>query len=135
MKKLQGALIALGIVLAFNVYPETLMAQNTGNACAQAQTDAQMDVNGTMWMAIGFLLGFPVGWPILPMVIEPSPPATRLMGKSPEYVATYTQCFKEAGKKIQQDKALIGCIAGNLVYVGCCALYYIAWGAAAATAY
>ncbi len=131
MKKLEVVVISLGIILSLNVYPERIYAQELADACVQAKMDAQADVNETMWFVIGCLLGFPIGWPILPMVIEPSPPATRLIGKSPEYVATYTQCFKEEGKRIQQNQALMGCIIGSVIVVGG---YLILWMAALETA-
>ncbi len=129
MKKLNAILISAGIILALNVYPEKLMAQ-TKDACVQAQMDAERDVNGTMWLAIGCIGGI-IGFAIA-YIVEPSPPAGRLLGKSPEYVASYTNCYKAAGKKIQQDKALLGCIIGTAISLGACCVWYIMWGAAAA---
>uniref|UniRef100_A0A7C4YH55 Uncharacterized protein n=1 Tax=candidate division WOR-3 bacterium TaxID=2052148 RepID=A0A7C4YH55_UNCW3 len=126
--------MSLLIVCAF-IFPVVLNAQFT-DACAQANIDAQTEVNKTMWLAIGFLLGFPIGWPLLPMVIEPSPPATKLLGMPPDYVTTYTSCFKEAGKKVENDAALKGCVAGMIIYVGCWLIYYLIIASAiAATPY
>ncbi len=104
--------------------PVILNAQFT-DACAQASADAQKEVNGTMWLAIGFLLGFPIGWPLLPMLLEPSPPAAKLLGMPPDYVTSYTSCFKDEGKKVQQSAALKGCIIGAVIYLGCYIIYYI----------
>lgn len=121
--------LALLVLLLFS--PVVLNAQFT-DACTQGTTDAQTEVNKTMWLAIGFFLGFPIGWPLLPMVIESSPPATKLLGMPPDYVTTYTSCFKDAAKKVQQDNAMKGCILGVLIYVGCWLIWYLVWGAALA---
>lgn len=119
MKFLKGVLVLVALVMVFT--PVMLSAQMapSQDACMQAKMDAQNDISGGLWMGAGFLLGFPLGWPLLPMFLEPSPPATRLIGMPPDYVAYYTQCYKEAGKKIQSSKALTGCIIGTVVYVGC----------------
>ncbi len=136
MKKLFGAVSASVIAFMLVTQPVALMAQETSaqKACAQAQQDAQMEINKTLWLAIGFfgeLLGIAAAY-----VIEPSPPASKLIGKSPEYVAAYTDCYKDAGKKIQAHAAIKGCVLSVLVYAvtyGCCILFNIgAAGAAAA---
>jgi len=91
--------------------------------CAKAEMDAEMDINATMWFFGGFLLGLTgVG---AAYVIEPSPPALRLIGQPPDYVAIYTDCYKQKGKSIQTSAALRGCIAGALVKAGCTAFYYL----------
>jgi hypothetical protein len=82
----------------------------------QARLDAKADVNGSIWFAVGCLLGC-VGW-VLAYAIQPNPPAMRLVGKSPEYVAAYTDAYKEAGKKVQAKQALVGCIVGTGITVG-----------------
>lgn len=59
------------------------------------------------------------GWSgsILPGVLvarnyQPSPPAARLAGKSPEYVETYTQVYKAKVKNLQLSAAVPGGIVG-----------------------
>ncbi|MCD6531997.1 hypothetical protein J7K99_06115 [bacterium] len=85
----------------------------TTKACTDAKLDAQIDINTTLWMGAGCLFGLlGVG---AAYVIEPSPPASRLLGKSAEYVAIYTDCYKEEGKSIQTKAALKGCVVGTLV--------------------
>ena len=96
------------------------------DACMQAKMDAQRTVNGSMWFAVGCLLTFPLGWPILPMIVQPEPPATSLLGKSSDYVATYTACYKTAATKIVKSKSLNGCIVGSLVQGGCWTIYILA---------
>ena len=58
---------------------------------------------------------------ILPGVLaarnyQPSPPAARLIGKSPEYVETYTEVYKAKVKNLQLSAAVPGGI------VGCCSI-------------
>jgi len=123
------------IILSVLIVSTPIFSQSAeaSKACIQAQMDAERDINATLWLGVGFLFTFPLGWPLLPMMIEPSPPASRYVGKSPEYVAAYTDCYKSAAKKIQQDKALQGCVIGTLVEVGCCAFYYLLIAATAAS--
>ena len=128
MKKFVGVITAGVVALMLVSEPAMLMAQSSTatQACAQAQQDAQMEVNKTLWLAIGFfggLLGIAAAY-----IIEPSPPASKLLGKSPEYVAAYTDCYKEAGKKLQTNAAIKGFVIGVLVYAlsyGCCVLFNI----------
>ena len=92
-------------------------AMSGSGSVAQAQSDAEMDakadVHGGTWFIVGCLLGV-VGW-IVAYVIEPNPPATRLLGKSAEYVAVYSDAYKREGKKVQSQKALVGCLVGTAV--------------------
>ena len=123
MKKLVKMVTAGVVALMLVGEPAMLMAQSSTatQACTQAQQDVQMDVNKTLWMAAGFffgLLGIAAAY-----IIEPTPPASKLLGKKPEYVAAYTDCYKDEGKKIQTNAAIKGCVIGALVYAlsyGCC---------------
>ncbi len=117
-----GLALAAGVLTAgLLLNPVAAMAQSMQEVCAQAQVDAQRDVNKTLWMAAGFffgLLGIGAAY-----VLEPDPPASRLIGKSPEYVATYTDCYKEAGRDVQVKGAVTGCVIGSLLSIawyGCC---------------
>lgn len=80
-------------------------------ACEAAETRARNDTNGTLWFAAGCLLG--VLGLLGAYVIEPSPPATALVGQDEEYVAVYTDCYQETAGGIQQKQALYGCLAGT----------------------
>ena len=129
MKKVLKIITGGVLALVLFAEPAMLMAQdatsakksNTTNAmqvCMQAQQNARTDINKTLWFAIGCLgniIGFAVAY-----ATEPSPSASRLLGKSPEYVATYTNCYKEEGKKLQSNAALPGCVISSIVYTGCC---------------
>ncbi|MCY3740676.1 MAG: hypothetical protein OXH00_06630 [Candidatus Poribacteria bacterium] len=71
-----------------------------------AEQDAGYDVRKVHWFFIGFcgnILGI-----LIASVYEPTPPASRLLGKSPEYVASYTDSYKETGRRIQVNQARIG---------------------------
>ncbi len=118
---MKRVLIVLAVIVALS--PLGLLAQLpvATDACMQAQMDAQADVNGTMWFFGGCIFGL-VGLGAA-YVIEPSPPTTRLLGQPPDYVAMYTDCYKEAGKSIQTSNAMKGCVLNFLL--GC--LPYILW--------
>ncbi len=126
---------ALAIATASMVgAPVVLQAQAT-EACMQAEADVRRDVNGTLWIVAGFffgLLGIGAAY-----IIEPDPPMSRLVGKDPGYVAAYTDCYKRAGRSIQVNKALIGCVASAVLSTACygayCCMVAGAAGAAGAT--
>ncbi|TET47144.1 hypothetical protein E3J62_02355 [candidate division TA06 bacterium] len=90
-----------------------------------AEAAAEAEVNKLLWLGGGFLLGPVIV--IVAMVATPSPPQTRLIGKSPEYVAAYTDAFKAKGKSIQTTQSLIGCLVGTVATCGC---YFILIAAA-----
>lgn len=96
--------------------PIMLIAQDQStNACMQAEQDATMDTNGTLWFAAGCLGGV-IGL-LAAYAIQPNPPASKLVGKSPSYVATYTDCYRAKAKNIQSHKALLGCGTAAAFYV------------------
>ncbi|MCK4225846.1 hypothetical protein KAX29_03035 [candidate division WOR-3 bacterium] len=96
--------------------PTISIAQTSeiGDACDQAKRDANEDANRVLWYGGGCLFGiFAVG---AAYVIEPSPPATRLIGKSSEYVAVYTDCYIAKKKSIRGMSALGGCALFLAIY-------------------
>ena len=84
-------------------------------AIAAAERDAQSDINKGLWFLTGCIGN--VGGIIRAHSAEPTPRATRLLGKSPEYVAFYTEAYTEKSKKLQANSALGGCVAGTLAVV------------------
>ena len=97
-------------------------------ATIDAENDAAANVNRLMWMGGTFAGTSLVGCLFcgVPAIIaasihEPSPPAHRLMGKSPEYVTAYQTVYKDAVKSHQTRDAMLGCLGGTVV-AG------IAWG-------
>ncbi|RKY63629.1 MAG: hypothetical protein DRQ08_09230 [Candidatus Latescibacterota bacterium] len=86
------------------------------DAVVLARQQAESDVNKTMWMGAGCLLG--LTGVILAYIIEPSPPTAALVGKPPEYTATYIRAYKEKAREIQAKYAFYGCLIGSAV-TGC----------------
>lgn len=115
----------LATPLAANVAPAIAAPpQDANQGCADGERQAQSDINGTTWFAIGCLAGL-IGYLIA--MQEPNPPATQLLGKSPEYVAAYTDCYRKEGKSIKTKNAMYGCLAN----VGLAIVYVIIVAAAA----
>ncbi len=116
MRKLGSMVVAGVLSVSLITTPIALYAQSATEVCTQAEMDAKRDVNKVLWMGAGFFLGvIGVG---AAYVLEPDPPAMRLVGKSPEYVATYTDCYKSAGRNLQVKSAVTGCAINGLLVVG-----------------
>ena len=134
LSKKSTAGIAMVLIVAMIAAPALAMAESgPGNipvkqeaqkGCADGERQAESDISGGTWFAIGCLAGL-IGYVI--SLSEPNPPATKLLGKSPEYVAAYTDCYRQKGKKIKSKNALTGCLVGTGATV---ALYAIAIAAA-----
>lgn len=95
--------------------PFVSFAQQTSElaeAVIAAEQDAKADVNQGRWGAVGFMCGcfaVPIAY-----LFQPPPPAARFVGKSPEYILTYTQTYKAKVRSRQTGPALLGCLAGAL---------------------
>jgi len=117
------------ILLSLLTLPVVTLAEEAGDACPQAQIDAERNVNGILWFGAGCLftlLGVGAAY-----LIEPSPSAIGLLGKSPEYVAVYTDCYKDQGRSIQTKNAWLGCLVGGAAQV----LFYVIYIALLAATY
>jgi hypothetical protein len=108
--KVMALVVTLALVGQMSL-PSIAAAQD---ACMQGRMDAEAKSYQT-WFWIGCIGGL-IGL-LLAYVIEPSPPATSLMGQPPEYVAAYTDCYKSAAKSKQGSKALTGCLVGTGISV------------------
>jgi hypothetical protein len=93
---------------------------DAARAAMEGTQDAQADENAALWFFAGCLLGL-IGV-VIAVVAEPTPPPARMMGKSPEYLAVYTQAYRAEGKAAQLRSSLWG--VGTLV-VGVVVLYVI----------
>ena len=104
-------------VLTFSVPFVTLAQQNAlqAEAIADAEKDAVINVNTTRWFWTGCFGGVSA----LTQVYEPSPPASRLLGKSPEYTAYYTDAYKAKATELQSSAVRKGCTTAGAVYLGC----------------
>lgn len=121
-------LALLMAMLTFSMPFVTFAQQNSlqAEAIVAAERDAQGDTNTGLWF-LGGCLGGVIGV-IVAYAVEPTPPATRLLGKSPEYVAFYTDAYTEKAKTLQANSALGGCIVNGLAT----AVFFIAAAAAEA---
>ena len=72
----------------------------------QAEADAKQDTSGIGYGFGGFFCGI-FGW-LFAMLISPDVPTARLIGKSPSYVAIYTESYKSKAKSIRTSAACIG---------------------------
>lgn len=84
-------------------------------AKAAAEADAEAKTSKFAWFALGCVggvFGLAAGY-----LHEPSPPAGALLGKSPEYVAAYSDTYAEKAKGIQKRNAMYGCVLGTLASV------------------
>ena len=115
VKYICGILIA---ILLLN--PAVIMAQD---ACIAANQQAARDVDKTTWTILGCLS--PVIAYLVAVSVKPAPPATALLGKSPEYVAMYTDCYsREAqGRKVSGVKT--GCYI-NVAFIAAYVVLVIA---------
>ncbi len=132
-------LVFLMVVLTFSMPFSTLAQENSTQvedkrvihqisvdvlAKTSAERDAEADTKRLIWVGGNFGLSV-VGGCLLGSVgllgayiYEPSPPASRMMGKSPEYIMFYTDAYKAKAQNLQMKYATIGCISGSLVAGG-----------------
>ena len=101
-----AAVLAALIVLT----PISHAVAQAGTGCMDGEMQAERDISAGTWFAIGCLAGL-IGYLIA--MQEPNPPATALIGKEPEYVAAYTDCYRRKGKSIKTKNALTGCLVAN----------------------
>lgn len=99
-------------------------------AKTSAKRDAEVDTRQPLWIGGNFLLGLAGGCVLGSVGIlgaymyEPVPPASRLMGKSPEYVLFYTDAYKERVRTLRVRSAVLGCLGGSVVS-GCVLASYL----------
>lgn len=83
-------------------------------AIMDAERDAQQK-DQYAWLGVGFLCGI-FGIPIA-YLAQPSVPAIKLVGKSPEYVDYYTMTYKEKARNRQVMAATGGCLVWSAAYL------------------
>ncbi len=91
-------------------------------AKADAEYDAEDDVNAALWLSAGGVLGV-AGTCLLGTVAvagaylyQPVPPVDRLLGKSAEYVNFYTDAYKARMRRLQLVAATKGALGGSAVF-------------------
>ena len=80
----------------------------SADAQLRAEQDAESDAKKISWFFIGFF-GNIVG-ALIASIYEPTPPASRLLEKSPEYVAAYTDSYRAKSRSIQLRQSIIGLV-------------------------
>lgn len=117
-------LVVLMLGLSLNMSLRCLAQQNTValDAKSDAEYDAEDDVNTTLWLAAGGILGT-AGSCLLgavavggAYVYQPVPRAERLLGKPAEYVSLYTDAYKARSRRLQLDAAAKGALGGTAVF-------------------
>ncbi|MCY3740934.1 MAG: hypothetical protein OXH00_07930 [Candidatus Poribacteria bacterium] len=118
------ALVVLMLILSLHMPLQCLAQQSSValDAKTDAEYDAEDDVNTTLWLAAGGILGtagsFLLGSIAMggAYVYQPVPPAERLLGKSAEYVSFYTDAYKARIRRLQLVAAIKGAAGGTAVF-------------------
>ena len=117
-------LVVLMLGLSLNVPMRCLAQQNTVvlNAKSDAEFDAEDNVNTTLWLAAGGILGVAGNLPLGVVAIggayvyQPVPPVERLLGKPAEYVSMYTDAYKARSRRLQLGAAAKGALGGSAAF-------------------
>ncbi len=96
------------------LYPIAIYAQMTEvqQAEADARRDVGQDVSAISWGIGGFFCS--VCAVAYVYIDKPQVPASRLVGKSAEYVSFYTDTYNREVRKQRGQAAMIGCLAGSI---------------------
>lgn len=124
MKKgpLFHVLIVLTLGLSLNMYCFAQQNRVILGAKSDAEFDAEEDINTTLWLAAGGILGvagnLPLG--IVAMggayLYQPIPPVERLLGKPANYVSIYTDAYKARARRLQLGAAGKGALGGSAAF-------------------
>ena len=121
--------VGLCLLLSLSLMFQPIVADvlQTGDSCAEGRRDGDTETSGILWFVAGCGLG------ILGVVgaylIKPTPPAAKLVGKSPDYVAAYSDCYRDAAVSVQTKWAWIGCGSSVVLWL----VYFLVIVAAATT--
>ena len=144
--------VVLIAILTVNLPFSAIAQQNSGSVEAKiaAERDAEADVSKPLWFGTGCLLfgvsggcvgGLGLESPLAEGMLlslwaagtagsnfyRPDPPAERLLGKSPEYVAFYTDAYKAKRGQLHATWTTIGCVSGGLAAGAVAVAALIAW--------
>ncbi len=117
-------LIVLMFGLSLNVPMYGFAQQNTVilGAKSDAEFDAEEDINTTLWLATGGILGvvgnLPLGLVAMggAYLYQPIPPVERLLGKPADYVSIYTDAYKARARRLQLEAAGKGALGGSAAF-------------------
>ena len=118
------ALIALILGFSLNVPMYGFAQQNRVILAAKsdAEFDAEEDINTTVWLAAGGILGLAGNLPlgVVAMggayIYQPVPPVERLLGKPADYVSIYTDAYKARARRLQLEAAGKGALGGSAAF-------------------
>ena len=123
-----GRLFYVSIVvmlgLGLNIPMHCFAQQNTIVLAAKsdAEFDAEDNVNTTLWLAAGGILGLAGNLPlgVVAMggayIYQPIPSAERLLGKPADYVSIYTDAYKARARRLQLEAAGKGALGGSAAF-------------------
>lgn len=109
---------ALALTLVILIIATPLIAQQTVNDYLQGKADGERDGSAAanpLWIVAGLgcgILGVGAAY-----FITPSAPVERLVGKSPEYVAGYSEAYKNSARNRQTLYACAGWLSWVLIYL------------------
>jgi hypothetical protein len=101
------------VIFSLPMLAEIALSQVQG-AVIEAEAQADRDTSKMLWFAVG-CLGNIVGIAIASF-IEAKAPQTALLGKSPEYVASYSDAYSRRCKSIRTKYGLYGCGTSIVLY-------------------
>jgi hypothetical protein len=117
MKKFVVIIISI-ILLITPLMLNAVEINDMGRAIIDANRDARTDIGVG---CVGGFMGIGAAY-----ILEPTPSASRLLGKSPEYIAVYTDEYKRVGKGIQTKQAVTGFFVSSMVSTIIGVIYFIA---------
>ena len=141
MRILVWACAALMVVLMLSM-PLLSLAERTpiADIIAIAERDADKDISKILWFGEGMCLScvgasyftfsanptIALAATVLTPIVglgaiyshQPGPPVERLIGKSPEYVSTYTDAYKSKARSLRTKSAAFGAVTGCGVLTG-----------------
>jgi hypothetical protein len=83
-------------------------ASDSEQGLADGTADAEADTNTVLWFGAGCVLSL-VGV-LIGYIVEPSPPPSRYVGRSPEYAAAFSSAYRSTGSSAQGRSAVFGCL-------------------------
>lgn len=83
--------------------------------CTSGTLDAKQYNSTTGYLMLGFLCGI-FGF-LIALASSPEPPADRIIGKEPDWVRVYSDCYTKQAKKANRSSACSGWAVGAAVSV------------------
>ena len=111
-----------GLIFSFPLQAIAQQSTTFTNARTAAEYDAEDDINTTVWLAAGGILGIVGNLPLGAIAIggayvyQPVPPAERLLGRSAEYVTIYTDTYQARARSLRLSAATKGALGGAAVF-------------------